>query len=444
MDYQAFRIKAVEFMHNRNWKTKTAKRRNFEQSLFDHTLIEIDALITLMPLLQHTFSPSLTESEEQVLLTSVLAHDVGKELDEWQEYVMGRRDFLSDVNRELAEEIVPELASQFEFNGVEEMLSSVVLHMRHERTPAKVVSRLLFGQHTNPRWKTLADIVDAVDNLCSVKGLFAGLQYVAEKTCISNHLHTSYHLVQMRGVSTTLLHRAAIDAFIECGWSPLLHYSNGTIYVASSATQLLEPSVDEIQAQMVEGIEKAMPREMAPLIVGSPLQSMMPKIDLFDYRDLKACLTVAARRVNRTTFRNKPESARRKTVVDYLNRKGDDSLIDENKLALETDRIGAAQPEMCVFKFFKTALASNLLGKQVTPEAEETYVDFAEGGGKRKAPKVNPQSVARAEYDAIFGEGAYADLQSTSTLMPARDMALTIRPILVTGWLTVRARCVED
>ena len=426
MDYQAFRTKAVEFMLNRGWKKQTAKRRNFEQSLFDHTLIEIDALITLLPLLQHTFSPPLTESEKQVLLTSVLAHDAGKELPEWQEYVMGRREFLSDVNRELAEEVVSELASQFGSNNVEEMLSSVVLHMRYERTPAKVANRLLFGQHTNPRWKTLADIVDAVDNLCSAKGLFAGLQCVTEKTCISNHLRTSYHLVQMRGVSTTLLHRAAVYTFIECGWSPLLHYSNGTIYVASSATQPLEPGVDEIQDQMAEGIEKAMPREMAQLIVGSPLQSMMPKVDLFDYQDLKGCLTVAARRVNRTTFRNKPESARRKTVADYLKRKDDDSPIDENKLALETNRIGAAQPEMCIFKFFKTALAGNLLGKQVTPEAEETYADFAEGGGKRKLPKVNPQSVARAEYDNVFGEGAYADLQSTSTLMPARDMALTV------------------
>ena len=426
MDYRAFRTKAVEFMRNRDWKKKIAKRRSFEQSLFDHTVIEIDALITLLPLLQQTFSPSLTEFEEQVLLTSVLGHDVGKELDEWQEYVMGKRDFLSDVNRELAEEVVPELASQFEFSGVEEMLSSVLLHMRYERTPANVTSRLLFGQHTNPRWKTLADIVDAVDNLCSAKGLFAGLQCVAEKTCISNHLHTVYHLVQTRGVSTTLLHHAAIDAFTECGWSPLLHYSNGTIYVASSATQLQEPSVDEIQAQMAERLREAMPSEMAKLIVGSPLQSMMPKVDLFDYRDLKACLTVAARCVNRTTFRSKPESARRKTVADYLKYKDDDSPIDENKLALETDRIGVAQPEMCIFKFFKTALAGNLLGKQVTPEAEEIYADFAEGSGKRNAPKVNPQSVARAEYDAVFGEGTYADLQSTSTLMPARDMTLTI------------------
>ena len=155
MDYQAFRLKAVEFMLNRGWKKLTAKRRSFEQSLFDHTLIEIDALITMLPLYQQTYSPPLTETDEQVLLTSVLAHDVGKELPEWQEYVMGKRDFLSDVNQELAGEVVSELANHFGFGGVNEMLSSVLLHMRYERTPAKVASRLLFGQHTNPRWKNI-------------------------------------------------------------------------------------------------------------------------------------------------------------------------------------------------------------------------------------------------------------------------------------------------
>ena len=448
MDYQAFRTKAVEFMLKRGWKKITAKRRGFEQSLFDHTLIEIDTLSTMLPLFQQTYSPPLTETEEQVLLTSVLAHDVGKELPEWQEYVMGKRDFLSDVNQELAEEVVSELANHFGFGGVNEMLSSVLLHMRNERTPAKVTNRLLFGEHTNPRWKTLADIVDAVDNLCSAKGVFAGLQCVAERTCISNHLRTAHHLVQVRGVSTTLLHRAAIDAFVQCGWSPLIHYSNGTIYVASSATQPKEPSVEEIQSQMAVGIEKAMPKETAKLVVGSPLQNMMPKPELFDYRDLKNCLAVAARRVNRTTFRGKPESSRRKTIGDYLKRKNDDSPIDETKLALETDRIGVAQPEMCIFKFFKTALADTLLGKQVTPETEETYANFAEGsqkhegqrseqldlnfgasaksGGKKKPRKVTPQTVAQVEYDAVFGDGAYAALQSTSTLMPAREMAATI------------------
>jgi hypothetical protein len=81
---------------------------------------------------------------------------------------------------------------------------------------------------------------------------------------------------------------------------------------------------------------------------------------------------------------------------------------------------------MCIFKFFKAALDSDLLGDEVTPEARETYAAFAEGGGKKKAAQVTPQSVTRAEYDKVFGNGAYVELQSTSTLMPARDMALTV------------------
>jgi hypothetical protein len=426
MDYQKIRAQAIEFMFNRAWKEKTAKRKAFEQSLFDHTLIELDAFITLLPILRTTFSPTLTEQEEQVLLASVVAHDVGKELDEWQEYVMGRRDFLSDVNRKLAEEIVPPLAALLGFTGIEEMLTSVLLHMRYERTTAKVMERVLFGGHTNPRWKTLADLVDAVDNLCSAKGLFAGLQCLDERSCFSGHIRSAYHLVQLRGVSTTLLHRAAIDAFMEKGWSPLLHYSNGTIYVASATANVSEPSLIEIAARLAESIKNALPQNMAELIVGSPLETMIPKVDLFDYRDLRACLQVAARKVNRASFAKKPEAKRRKTIGDYLALKSDKSSVTVARLARETERISAAQPEMCIFKFFKAALAEELLGKEVTPEAKKAYVDFAEGGGKRKAAQVTPQSVARAEYDKIFGEGAYAALQSTSTLMQHRDMALAV------------------
>jgi len=426
MDYQKIREQAVAFMLDRCWKEKTAKRKAFEQSLFDHTLIELDAFITLLPILRSTFAPALTEQEEQVLLAGVVAHDVGKELDEWQEYVMGRRDFLSDVNRQLAEEVVPQLAALLGFTGIEEMLTSVLLHMRYERTPAKVMERVLFGGHANPRWKTLADLVDAVDNLCSAKGLFAGLQCLDERSCFSSHIRSAYHLVQLRGVSTTLLHRAAIDAFMEKGWSPLLHYSNGTIYVASAISNLNEPATDEITARLEEGVKGALPKNMAALIVGSPLETMIPKVDLFDYRDLRACLQVAARKVNRASFAKKPEAKRRKTIGDYLALKSDKSSVTVERLTRETERISAAQPEMCIFKFFKAALAEELLGKEIAPEAKKAYADFAEGGGKKKAAQVTPQSVARVEYDKIFGDGAYAALQSTSTFMQHRDMALAV------------------
>ncbi|HRQ42247.1 MAG TPA: hypothetical protein PLD25_30375 [Chloroflexota bacterium] len=428
MNYASFRLQAIEFMLDRGWKEKKAKSKQFEQSLFDHTLIEIDAFIALLPLLRNTFDPSLTEQEEQVLLTSTLAHDVGKELDEWQKYIKGQRGFLSDVNRELTERVVPQLAAMFGFSHVEEMLSSVLLHMRNERTDANVMERVLFGGHANPRWKTLADLVDTVDNLCSIKGLFAARDYLESRNILSRHIQTAYHLVQLRGVSTTLLHLAAIESFTEAGWQPLLHYSNGTLYISSTTTNLHEPTSTEVESRLGEAIERVVPSNMAELIVGSPIATMIPKVDLFDYRDLRACLHTAARRINRSNFPKKPEPVRRKVISDYLQLKNENDPVTftTDVLASQTERIGTAQPEMCVFKFFKAALSDELLGKTVLPESEQLYAAFVEGGGKNKPAQVTPQSVARVEYDKVFGSGAYDDLQRTATLMPARDMAFTV------------------
>jgi len=432
MDYQRIRTHSIDFMLNRGWKEKTAKRRIFEQSLFDHTLVELDALVTLLLLLKATFVPPLTEQEEQVLLAGVVAHDVGKELDEWQEYLKDPSHFVSDVNRELAERVVPQLATLLDFTGVEEMLSGVLLHMRHERTPAKTMDRVLFGGHTNTRWKTLADLVDAVDNLCSAKGLFAGLQCLEERSCFSGHVRTAYHLVQMRGVSTTLLHRAAIDSFVAKGWSPLLHYSNGTIYVASATAIADEPTIDEIRARLAENVKNAMGSDFANLVVGKPSGTFLHP-DFFDYRHLDTYLYKASERVKRGSFIKKSvetkgrNKGRADTIGEYLRLKGKSvARLNNDALQLHSERIDAAQPEMMIFRFFKESIDPELIGNEVTPEFVESYQAFAGGGGKRKVAKVTPQSVAQAEYDKVFGTGAYDDLKSMSTLMPAPDMALRV------------------
>lgn len=446
MDFHITRKNAVTFMLDRKWKEKIAKRKLFEQSLFDHTLVELDVLIALLPLLRQTFSPPLTEQEEQVLVASVIAHDVGKESVEWQEYVLGRRGFLSDVNRKLTEEVVPKLAAVRGFAGIGEMVSAVLLHMKYERTPAKVMDRVLFGKHTDERWKTLADLVDAVDNFCSARGLFAGLQCLEERSWLGNHIRTSYHLLQLRGVSTPFLHRAAIDAFIDSGWSPLLHYSGGSVYAASATAQVVEPTIDEIEARLAEGLKAELSGNMDWLVVGNPLETMIPKIDLFDYRELRAYLKVAARKVTRASFRKKPEGTRRETVGKYLLlldnlrhdaesavtksdndwKRGVRPEIDDYELARQTERIGTAQPEMCIFKFFKAAMGPGLLGDGVTPEGKQACLDLTKGAVTEKPTKVTPQAIARTEYDKVFGVGAYDLLRGTSTLMPAHDMALTV------------------
>src|SRR2546426_1786403 len=291
MNYQNIRETAVDFMLKRNWKQKTGKLKHFNQSLFDHALVVLDTLIALLPLLRGTFTPPLTDEEEQVLIAGVVAHDVGKELDDWQEYVHGRRGFLSDVNRRLADEVVPQLVSLLAFTGVEEAVTGVLLHMSHERTPARVMDRVLFGAHVNERWKTLGEIIAEVDNLGSAKGLFEGLRCLDERSIFSRHVRTAYHLVQVRGVSTTLLHRAAIDTFCEKGWSPVLHYSNGTIYATSSIVSHGEPTIEDIKTRFVELVSDAMGSNFANSVVTTDFRaSPLPKPDLFDYREIKQYL----------------------------------------------------------------------------------------------------------------------------------------------------------
>ena len=213
-------------------------------------------------------------------------------------------------------------------------------------------------------------------------------------------------------------------------------YSNGTIYAAAATADVSEPTTEDIAQRLAVNVKKAMPEDMAALIVGSPLQTMIPKVDLFDYRDLRAYLRVAARKINRANFPKKPEAVRRKTVSDYRKLRNDNApVVSVEVLERETERIGAAQPEMCVFKFFKAALDSELLGNEVTPQAVQIYATFAESGGTKKPSQVTPQSVARSEYDKVFGVGAYAELQRTSTLMPAHDMVTVDR-----FWLSDGAR----
>lgn len=422
MDYLLIREKAVKFMVEHGWKKIIAKQRNYNQSLFDHTMVALDVLITLLPILKKTFEPELSEQEEQVLIASVIAHDAGKVTPEFQAYITGRNNYVSDVNRDLDEKVLKELTNQLNFEKCEEMLSAVLLHMRHERTPAKIMDRVIFDKHSNERWKTLADIVSEVDNLASCNGLFSALQYLESRFSFANYIQTSYHLVQVRGVSTTLLHKAAIDTYIDYGWAPLIHYSNGTIYIAGVRDDIKEPSVDGIENRFAKLIEEALPDNFSTLVVGNPLASMMPKPEFYDYRELRNCLKLAAGKVRRNSFQKKSERDRRKVVSNYFKLSGRKEKVTNEILNCESERIGRAQPEMCIFKFYKAALSEELLGTKVLPEVAEQYKEYVQG----KAGKVTPQVVARVEYDAIFGDGAFNNLLRMSTLMPARDMVLAV------------------
>ncbi|HXF93530.1 MAG TPA: hypothetical protein VNK46_12290 [Nitrospiraceae bacterium] len=71
--------RAAAWMQARGWKQKLAKKRDHEQSLFEHSVIELDVLLELLPILKRPQHYGLDETEQKVLAVEVLGHDVGKE-----------------------------------------------------------------------------------------------------------------------------------------------------------------------------------------------------------------------------------------------------------------------------------------------------------------------------------------------------------------------------
>jgi hypothetical protein len=403
MEFEKIKENAAIWMINRNWKRLTAKRREFEQSLFEHTMVEFDAIIQLFPILRKPQHFNLSVNEEKILLASVIAHDIGKETKEWQDYILGKRGFVSDIDPKLTRESIPSLCDALGFTNMDRHIMQVIqncinLHMKHERTDAKVVAAILAG---TDRWKTLADIVDAVDNFCSVQGAFGALSSI-EKSFLANHLKVAYHHVNIRGVSTIFLHTAARESFVTKGWSPLLFYGYATIYVCSAVDNFDIPTIDEIKETLSEIINEAIGKDVTNLMVGSPVGNIMPKPELFDYREVRKYLEQASKKIGKKKYWNmhgELTDKGKKIEEDYLKLKSSSPI--PKTMGTHIRRISEAHPEMVIFKFFKEITSKELIG--------------AKG-----------REIAKSEYENIFGNNSWKKLQGTSTLMPARDMANTV------------------
>ncbi len=438
MNINAIRLQAAEWMIARDWKRKTAKRGGFNQSLFEHTIYELDALFTLWPILAQSWQ--LSETYLASLVIGTVAHDVGKEIPEWQAYVLakqGKAGYVPHVVDDLTQAAVDSLFNELGLQGsTDDAKAFVRYHMQATKTSDSLLFDVINQGDKSNRWMTLSKIVDQIDNVCSANGLLAAMDAL-EKPPLGKHLRTAYHLVQIRGVSTTLLHRAAIEAYEAAGWSPLLHYSNGTLYVTSSAAEVAEPTLGDIRAQLAALVETAMGKEFANVVVTTDFRaSAIGMTPLFDYREIRAYLTKAAERVaggeNRFTKRIESRSSRsgvESTICSYLGFRTAETVssVDDTTLIHESQRISRAYPEMCVFKFFKAALDADLFGDTVTVEAQIEYAPLLPALEKGKnSPSVTPQAVAQIEYDKVFSAGAFGSLQKTSTLQPARDMALSV------------------
>ena len=61
MDKQLTLAKAMRWMQSRGWKSKLAKSRS-GQSLFEHSVVEVDVLLELQPILSDARHYGLTDA----------------------------------------------------------------------------------------------------------------------------------------------------------------------------------------------------------------------------------------------------------------------------------------------------------------------------------------------------------------------------------------------
>jgi hypothetical protein len=428
--YEVLREKILTFMIRRGWKDRIAKRRGFEQSLLEHSANCLDVLLTLLPTLKTRLN--LAEEEEQALILGTAIHDVAKERDEWQAYIEGVGEYEPHVIPGYTVEAVEALAEWLNFEGWDDARAGANLHMKSVQTAARVFAE---AQNAGPRVVLLQRLVADIDNVASANGLLAARDALA-RSSLDKYIHTAYHIVHVRGVSTTLLHQAAQVTFEKQGWMPLLFYPTGTLYVRSGAEESIPVVAEMVREELASAIAQVLlgKRHVLPeLTVGSVISTYLPKPDLFDYRLFKDYLRVASTRAGvKPGKKINPANAQQyanfsallkagldPTLVLKTQGKTGESLraqvpeeyhhllvlhpadIPEDETMESLNRMGGAQPEMAVFKFVKELVRSGLL--------DEVGI-----------------TVLKQKYDGLFGSMAFEALTSTSTLMPGRDQAFTV------------------
>jgi len=385
MDRRDLLERATKWMAARGWRGKLAKSRQYEQSLLEHSLIELDVLLELLPILASRGHYGMSEEEQSILAVAVLAHDVGKETDAWQAYIRdaGPVRAVPHIIPELTRAAVPDLCAALGFEELGEPVERIMAycaefhHNRPRRSDGAVLEAMLTGG--SDRFLTLASIVKALDHVCSAVGAADAEETASGDPALGHHLKLSRHEVAVRGVSTTFLHRAAQVAFQQGGWRPLLYFSNATLYAADPNEQPVVPAADEIRHSLKAEIDAAIARDVTPLMVGSPTGNILPKPHLLSFAESRQYLESAAAKINPQSFARKTLAAKRKVVEEYWKVKGRNGKPTEAQVQEESGRISVAQPEMLVFKFFKAMVDPRTVRRRA-PSRDVRLVSGAPAG----------------------------------------------------------------
>jgi hypothetical protein len=163
---------ATKWMRKRRWHELLGKHGQFSQSLFHHILVQLNLLVAIRPLLCDRSGFGLSNEQFLALFVGNLCHDVGKEAEAWQEAVRKGTRPPDHVHHEETQRAVEEwtdllVDADHRNSFMAAALAGVGLHHKATQGPASVLDQLIHGEHTDSRWRELADLVEAVDKICS-------------------------------------------------------------------------------------------------------------------------------------------------------------------------------------------------------------------------------------------------------------------------------------
>ncbi|ARU61524.1 hypothetical protein CBW65_11270 [Tumebacillus avium] len=427
--FDSFQNACRDVMKSRGWQYLLGKDKEYKQSLLDHSM----ALVNLGQVLLLHGIITASEEQTQALLLALAVHDAGKEHAAFQTYMTDGGKSPGHIDVDLSREVALQISEKMEWNLPSTVLDAAVsLHMKASDRNGDNLFEVLMG-HSDTEWRKIAQWVQDIDRIASAKTPQAAKEVWNRSQSLSKLRKAAHHSIRLRGVSSVYVHNALRNAFQEAGWSVLMYYPFGNLYVAREPDAQL-PDLPAIKGQLKHQLEQVMAqgtKDKVKLMHGSIIATYFVKPDLFTLDDLSPLLAEAEMRINEQPASN----VSTETILSYwnvrsiLSETGDSKLAkkaaqkDPRKLAnaipeayhpklifdasdiTDSDRIrlaqrlGEARKEMAIFKMFKNVMSAILEDKL---------------------------SALEHSYDEVFGSGAYASLQTTATLMPALDMAFAV------------------
>lgn len=299
-------VNVEQYLRAREWHERKAKSSG--QSLLAHALTELYVFFNVAPLLNFTNTYKFSEEDYKIIILSIIAHDCGKESKEWQDYLVESDKFYHGFNREkpkyishinleigakMAQELNQALGFRLEVSKIPLILSLIETHMKNVRKDAGVAFQKILNQKTgiiSENWKDLAMLVSFIDDLSSCENVedayhvFSRKEVLKEYEKIRQVFDLTYHKVnRIRGISTSLLHKAVEEAHIANFYAPILYFPEGTLYFGLKG-KCKVPSNDEMLKKLKEAAQRFISQYSdtnSNIVVGSPNASSISTESLF-------------------------------------------------------------------------------------------------------------------------------------------------------------------